>query len=92
MKARLLASVLVAAFACSGAFAQQAEKQDAQTDPKETKTVTGAEEKAPHSGDTAKDQSGASKSDEQMPAQGTANQSSEDNAPRQGDRMPERQN
>ena len=90
MKVRLLASVMAATFACSGAFAQQAEKQNAQTDSKETKTMPGAEEKAARSGDSAKDQSGASKPEEQMPAQGTANQSSEDNTPRQGDRMPER--
>ena len=83
---------MVGAFACSGAFAQQAENQGAQTDPKETKTMPGAEEKAARSGDSSKDQSSASKPEEQAPAQGTANQSSEDNTPRQGDRMPERQN
>jgi hypothetical protein len=92
MKARLLAGLIVAALSCGVAFAQQTDKQGAQTEPKDTKTVTGAEEKAARSGESAKDQPGASKPEEQMPAQGTANQSSDDNTPRQGDRMPEPNN
>src|SRR5687768_12975215 len=53
-------TVVVAAFVCSGALAQQTDKQEAQTAPKETKTMPGAEEKAARSGDSAKDPSSAS--------------------------------